>query len=164
VCSTIFHSCYWILDNRTYYLIVPCHFEDYSPLTDTLTFCSLKIIYIIFKNSYRTSQKTYRVYITKTNRLMLFLGISVLFPENRMAHITIFCGQSSELLQSFNCWRMQLPLSSKSSILFTSKPASTFASCNWKLLTILQNIRRHKNIVTELKREPLLGYGIVNNS
>jgi hypothetical protein len=48
---------------------------------------------LIFKNQVRTSQEAYYVTATKTNRLMLFREIIVLYCENHMRHTNTLCGQ-----------------------------------------------------------------------
>jgi hypothetical protein len=50
-----------------------------------------------YMNPVRTSQETYYVSATKTNRLMLFEETVATSCENRMKHISSLCGQKAEL-------------------------------------------------------------------
>jgi hypothetical protein len=50
------------------------------------------------KHSVRTSQETHHVSATKTNRLLLFREIIVVYRENHMEHINTLCGLNVETL------------------------------------------------------------------
>jgi hypothetical protein len=59
-------------------------------------FLWLDFLQIIYKNSVRTSQETYYVSATETNRLMLFKERVAVYCENHTEHINIFCGKNAE--------------------------------------------------------------------
>jgi hypothetical protein len=53
---------------------------------------------IIYKNSVRTSQETYYVSTSATNRLMLLGEIVTVYCDNHMEHTDTPCGQNAEFL------------------------------------------------------------------
>jgi hypothetical protein len=62
-----------------------------------LTLSRLNYLYIIYKNSYITSQETRYVSITKTHRLMLFREKIAVNCENHKKHTNTVCRQNAQL-------------------------------------------------------------------
>jgi predicted component of type VI protein secretion system len=56
----------------------------------------LNYFYVIYKNSFRTSQETRYVTATKPNRLMLFRETVAVSYENHTEHTNTLCGQNKE--------------------------------------------------------------------
>jgi hypothetical protein len=69
----LYHNIYWWLQFNVSHWI--------SPLRP-------KLVYIIDKNSVRTTKKTQHFTVTKINRLTLFKEIIAVYCENRMKHVT----------------------------------------------------------------------------
>jgi hypothetical protein len=51
----------------------------------------LKVVYIMFKNSVRTSKRTPRFVFTKTNPLMVFKGVKGVYIEERKKPVNTKC-------------------------------------------------------------------------
>jgi hypothetical protein len=56
----------------------------------------LNFVYIMCKDSFRTSQGTYYVSATKRNRLMLFRETVAVYCENHTEHTNTLCGENAE--------------------------------------------------------------------
>jgi hypothetical protein len=63
-----------------------------------LTIQRLNSLSTVYKNSVRTSQETYYVSATKTNRLRLYGETVAVYCEHHMKHINTLCGQNKEFL------------------------------------------------------------------
>jgi hypothetical protein len=59
-----------------------------------------KYVYIIYKNSVRTSPETQYVTTTKPNQLMLFRETVTVYCENHMEHTDTFCGENAEYVKA----------------------------------------------------------------
>jgi hypothetical protein len=66
----------------------------------------LKVVYIMFKNSVRTSKRTPRFIVTKTNPLMMFKGVKGVYIEKRKKAVNT----NSELLVIISGGAYILPL------------------------------------------------------
>jgi translation initiation factor IF-1 len=75
--------------------IIAVYCENHTEHTNAL--CGQNAVYI---NSVRTSQETYSVSITTTNRLMLFREIIAVYCENHTEHINTLCGQNAVYINS----------------------------------------------------------------
>jgi hypothetical protein len=67
--------------------------EQGSPVTPTGIGLLANSFNRIYKHSFRTSQETHSVSVTKSRRLMLFRGELVVYCENRIWHKYITCAE-----------------------------------------------------------------------
>jgi hypothetical protein len=67
-----------------------------SPPTNTGRKLNPYFYEYIYINPAHTSQETYYVTVTKSNRLMLFRERGAVYRENRTEHINALCGQNAE--------------------------------------------------------------------
>jgi hypothetical protein len=72
-------------------------------IQNTNTLCGQNAVYI---NSVRTSQETYYVSATETNRLMMFRETVAVYCENHTEHINTLSGQNAEFcnIYKFNSY------------------------------------------------------------
>ena len=66
-------------------------------------------MYMAYKNSTATSQKTYYVSITNTNQLLLFTEMIAVYCKNNTKHMNTTCGQNAQVSGDCNIHNLDPP-------------------------------------------------------